>query len=242
MQKINDIVDAKLLSWHQSQEKRNYLGASGIGDNCLRKIQLQYLRKEPEITAQQLRTFDIGHRLEDLVVYWLKIAGFDVRTRNEKNEQFGFSSADGKFRGHVDGLICAFPDELTNFPKAADNRPIAILEIKTMSSKSWNDTKRRTVLISKPIYHAQVQIYMAYLEIERCLFVALNKDTSELYFEVIPFDSEAAQKYSDRAVQVIKASENNELMPCISTDPAFYLCKMCGFRNECRKNEIQGKH
>ena len=78
---------------------------------------------------------------------------------------------------------------------------------------------------------------MAYLNLEQCLFTALNKDTSELYFELIPFDSEAAQRYSDRAVQIIKASERNELLPCISSDPAFFRCKMCGFKDVCRQNE-----
>lgn len=65
-------------------------------------------------------------------------------------------------------------------------------------------------------------------------FTALNKDTSELYFELVPFDSEVAQRYSDRAVQIIKSSENGETVPCISTDPSFFKCKMCAFRNECR--------
>ena len=92
-------------------------------------------------------------------------------------------------------------------------------------------------MLTKPIYYAQVQLYMAYLELEQCLFTALNKDSSELYFELIPFDSEAAQKYSDRAVQVIQASENNEQMPCISSDPSFFKCKMCEFRNVCWAKE-----
>jgi hypothetical protein len=76
---------------------------------------------------------------------------------------------------------------------------------------------------------------LAYLSLDEnpCLFTALNKDTSELYHELIPFDTEAAQRYSDRAVQIIKASENNELMPYISSDSLFYRCKMCGFRDEC---------
>jgi hypothetical protein len=68
-----------------------------------------------------------------------------------------------------------------------------------------------------------------------CVFTALNKDTSELYNELIPFDAEAAQRYSDRAVQIIKATENDELLPCISNDSSFYRCKMCGFRNQCFK-------
>ena len=106
-----------------------------------------------------------------------------------------------------------------------------------LDNKSWNDTAKRGLLITKPLYFAQIQLYMAYLNLEQCLFTALNKDTSELYFELIPFDSEVAQRYSDRAVQIIKASERNELLPCISSDPAFFRCKMCGFKDVCRQNE-----
>jgi hypothetical protein len=169
--------------------------------------------------------------LEDLIIQWLRIAGFDLKTRNENGEQFGFSVADGKFAGHVDGIILSFPEE---FPDKQEGS--TLLEIKTMNNKSWNDTQKRGVLVSKPVYYSQVQLYMAYMNLDRCLFIALNKDTSDLYFEIIPFDPGMAQKYSDRAVQIIKATENNELLPCVSGDSSFFLCKMCGFRDHCWKD------
>ncbi|GHT96856.1 hypothetical protein FACS1894122_15560 [Alphaproteobacteria bacterium] len=53
------------------------------------------------------------------------------------------------------------------------------------------------------------------------------------YHEFIPFDAETAQKYSDRAVQIIKATESNELLPRLSNDSSFFKCKMCGFKNVC---------
>jgi hypothetical protein len=226
MQTINDLLDAKLLEQHKNQEKRNYLGASVIGGDCLRQIQLQYMHRESEFSAQNLRTFAIGNYLEDLIADWIKLAGFDLRTRNENGEQFGFSIADGKLQGHVDGVIFAGPDFM-KYP--------CLLEIKTMNNKSWTDTVKRGVLVSKPLYFAQIQLYMAYLNLDEnpCLFTALNKDNSEIYHEIIQFDAETAQRYSDRAVQIIKASGNNELMPCVSNDSSFYKCKMCGFRDEC---------
>jgi hypothetical protein len=226
MQQINDILDAKLLERHKSQIKRDYLGASILGDECLRRIQLQYMQKESEVSAQTLRTFDIGHYLEDLVAEWMILAGFNLRTKDENGEQFGFSAADGKLKGHVDGIIYGGPD-FCKYPY--------LWECKTLNNKSWTDTAKRGVLVTKPIYYAQVQLYMAYMNLDEnpCLFSALNKDTSELYHEPIAFDAEVAQPYSDRAVQIIKASENNELLPCISNDYSFYKCKMCGFRNEC---------
>jgi hypothetical protein len=169
----------------------------------------------------------------------MKLAGFDLRTRNENNEQFGFSIANGKVAGHVDGIIYAFPSQIAkDYASAAEKtRPGAawLWECKTLNNKSWNDTAKRGVLVSKPLYFAQVQLYMAYMSLDEnpCLFTALNKDTSELYHELIPFDAETAQRYSDRAVQIIKATENAEMLPCVSSDSSFYKCKMCGFRNEC---------
>jgi hypothetical protein len=228
MLQINDLLDAKLIEKHRSQEKRDYLGASMLGDECVRKIQLQYMKHEVDVSAQNLRTFAIGHCLEDLIAEWIRLAGFELRTKDEKGEQFGFSVTDEKIAGHVDGVLKNGPDFL-KYP--------ALWECKTLNNKSWNDTAKRGVLVSKPIYYAQVQLYMAYLDLEAnpCVFTALNKDTSELYHELIPFDAEAAQRYSDRAVQIIKATENNELLPCVSNDSSFYRCKMCGFRNQCFK-------
>ena len=232
MQKINEILDAKIIENHKQQKKRDYLGVSSVGDDCLRKVQLQYEGKEAEFSASTLRTFDIGHRLEDLVAEWLRIAGFELKTRNENGEQFGFSTAKGRIKGHVDGKIVDVSEDL----KEIGLRPQALWECKTLNHKSWQETSKKGLMLTKPLYYAQIQLYMAYLDLEQCLFTALNKDSSELYFELIPFDSEAAQRYSDRAVQIIKASENNEAMPCISSDLSFFKCKMCAFRNECRKS------
>jgi hypothetical protein len=178
------------------------------------------MKREIDFSAQNLRTFAIGNCLEDLIAEWMMLAGFDLRTKDENGEQFGFSIADGKIAGHMDGIIYGFPPELKQkeFASAAkQSRPGSawLWEAKTMSNKSWNDTAKRGVLVSKPIYYAQVQLYMAYLNLDEnpCVFTALNKDNSELYHELISFDSEAAQRYSDRAVQIIKAAENNELLP-----------------------------
>ena len=233
MQRINEILDEKIIEHYKRQKKRDYLGVSSIGDDCLRKVQLQYEGKEAEFSASTLRTFDIGHCLEDLVAEWMRIAGFDLKTKNENGEQFGFSTAEGRIKGHVDGKIIDVSDDLKQFfPRF----PL-LWECKTLHHKSWQETAKKGLMLTKTLYYAQIQLYIAYFELDQCLFTALNKDSSELYFELVPFDSEAAQKYSDRAVQVIQASENSEQMPCISADPSFFKCKMCGFRNVCKAKE-----
>jgi hypothetical protein len=57
-----------------------------------------------------LRIFERGHVMEDCMVAWLRDAGFDLRTRKPDGEQFGFSVADGRLQGHIDGVIVDGPE------------------------------------------------------------------------------------------------------------------------------------
>jgi hypothetical protein len=92
---------------------------------------------------------------------------------------------------------------------------------------------KQGVKASKPIYWSQVQIYMAYLAVERTLFVALDKDTQVLRYEFVAFDAPAAQALSDKAVAVIRAVEARELLPRISDNADFFICTFCPYRVRC---------
>lgn len=230
---LTQIIDKKMIQDYFKGEKRGYLGASSIGDECARRIQYQLWHKKHQIKASTIRTFNIGHVLEDLVAKWLIDVGFGLQTRNAENKQFGFSTADGKFSGHVDGLIFSCSPDLEEALGVKDCPLPWLWETKTMNAKSWKETQKAGVFATKYQYYVQVQVYMAYLDLDCCLFTALNKDTSELYFETIKLDAEIAQRYSDRAVEIIKATENNELLPRIAKDPNFFICKMCKYHEEC---------
>ena len=86
----------------------------------------------------------------------------------------------GRIRGHIDGVIVAGPDVGIIWP--------ALFEHKSLNAKSWADLVKRGVELSKPIYYAQLQIYMAYMDLGTALFTALNKDTQALHHEVVGFD------------------------------------------------------
>ena len=108
-----------------------------------------------------------------------------------------------------------------------------LFEHKALRSSSWQDLVTRGVKASKPIYWAQVQVYMAYLAVERTLFVALDKDTQALRFELVVLDPSAAQALSDKAVAVIRAVEAHDPLPRISDPPDFYICTFCPYRIRC---------
>jgi hypothetical protein len=222
-------VDAALMAERSAVPPRDYLGGSRIGEPCARRLCYELMKVAvddgAEFSGRMLRVFEAGHRFEEMTIRWLRLAGFDLRTHKRNGEQFGFSVAGGRFRGHIDGVIVGGPDVGIEYP--------ILFEHKAVRSSSWQQVVKHGVKVSKPIYWAQVQIYMAYLEVERTLFVALDKDTQALRYELVPFDPPAAQELSDKAADVIRAVAAGELLPRISDQPDFYICTFCPYRNRC---------
>ena len=227
--RINAHVDAALEAAHRAQPPRDYLGGSRIGEPCARRLAYEITRTPADegmgFGGGLLRIFDAGHQLEDLTIGWLQAAGFDLRTRGRDGRQFGFSIAGGRIRGHIDGVIIGGPEVGLSWP--------ALFEHKALNQKSWTDLVKRGLRQSKPVYFAQCQLYMAYMELEVALLTAMNKNTQELYHEVVHFDPAEAQKLSDKAVDILRAVEADELPPRIAIAPDFYLCRMCPYPQRC---------
>ncbi len=234
-ERVSELIDQALCAEHKTQPERDYLGASRLGENCSRKLQYEYTNtpKDEGFSGQTLRIFAAGHVFEELAIRWLRLAGFELFTEKPNGYQFGFSVADGRIRGHVDGIINGAPEALgLTFPM--------LWECKSLNAKSWKDTVKRGVAKSKPVYAAQMATYQAYMEgsvlgISKnpALFTAINKDTAELYFELVPFDASLAQKVSDRAVTILKAADSGELLPRHTADPEHFECRFCAYRNRC---------
>ena len=110
----------------------------------------------------------------------------------------------------------------------------ALWEHKALNKKSWQDTVKRGVTISKPVYAGQIALYQAYMGLPApALFTALNKDTCELHHELVPFDPALAQALSDRAVTILRATDARELLPRHTTNPDHFECRMCSWRERC---------
>ncbi|ABK45098.1 conserved hypothetical protein [Magnetococcus marinus MC-1] len=237
---INHLIDMALEEDNHQQTPRTYLGASRLGVACERALQFEYAHapKDPgrDFDGQLLRIFAAGHLFEDMAIKWLRMAGFELFTTkgNRPNgEQFGFEAAGGRIQGHVDGIIMSGPPSvLMKYP--------CLWECKSLNDKSWKDTVKKGVVLSKPVYATQMAIYQAYMESQvtgisanPALFTAINKDTAELHHELVPFDASLAQKMSDRAVRIIKATEAHELLPRISRESTHFQCRMCAYSDRC---------
>ena len=236
-EQVGTLLDDALARERDAQTPRDYLGASRLGVNCERALQFEYTQTPVDpgraFSGRLLRVFEVGHQLEELVIRWLRLMGFDLYTRNARGGQFGFSVAQGRIKGHVDGILNSGPASLgMSYP--------ALWECKTMNDKSWRDTVKNGVAKSKPVYAAQMAVYQAYMEASvpgisqnPALFTAINKDSQDIWFELVPFDGGLAQRMSDRAVRVISATDAGEMLPRFATTPTHQECRFCSWQERC---------
>lgn len=234
---ITTLIDAALAHERAAQPARTYLGASRLGISCERALQYEYAGAPADpghgFSGRVLRIFEVGHALEALAIRWLRMAGFDLRTVDEEGQQFGFAVADGRIAGHCDGIVIAAPAEL------GLSGPM-LWECKTMADKHWRDCAKKGVAIAKPVYAAQLALYQAYLHEawpgladNPALFTAINKDTQELWFELVPFDGSLAQRMSDRGVRVVQATQVQELLPRGFSERTHFECRFCAYQERC---------
>ena len=215
--------EAMVISPH-----RGYLGASEIGETCQRRLQYGFTDTPKddgaEFSARLLRIFQRGHDGEARMAEWLRAAGFVIETERD-GAQIGFSDCDGRFSGHVDGIIAGGPDGF-EYP--------AIWENKVLGSKGFAQLVRHGLRKAYPKYAAQIAVYQAYLDKPApAIFTALNADSMEIHARLVPFDAALAQECIDRAVTVLSACDHGEQLQRVTSDPDFFVCKLCPWRVRC---------
>lgn len=211
-----------------ASKPRDYLGGSRLGEECARKLQYEFEgRPQRPLDAKTHIIFSFGHYGEDVIADLLKGAGFDLRTHKVNGGQFGFETAGGRIRGHIDGVICDGPAEFGPYPYLWEN--------KWVGGKYWQNIVKNGVAKERPVYAGQVATYQAYMDLTEnpALFSFGNRDTGEIAFERVPFNAKLAQACTDRGVQVIQATEAGERLPRPYASSDFFKCRFCDFREEC---------
>jgi len=202
---------------------RHYLGASSIGSECLRKIQFDWMVTS-RYPSQTRDIFARGHFLEEVARQHLIRVGFKLAPP----DKLAFSTADGLFRGHADGILLAGPElPGMGYP--------CVWEHKGLGDKGWRSVERDGVEKAYPHYAAQIYLYQAYLDVtdHPALFSATNANTCERLHVLVPFDAAQAQAWSDRAVTVIEATRAGELLPRAYDDSKHWRCRSCGHTERC---------
>jgi len=166
--------------------------------------------------------FSTGVREEPRLLDELRGIGATVwETDPETGAQWRVSACDGHFGGSLDGVAQGLPEA----PKSA-----AVLEFKTHNHKSFTSLIENKVQKSKPQHFDQMQVYMGLMQIDRAMYLAVDKDTDDLYCEWVHFDSVRFEQLIDKAQSLINSAQPPTRL---SQDPSFFICKMCNFHRLC---------
>jgi hypothetical protein len=246
----NSIVEKIDQAIESEQESpRHYIGASAVGDECERRVQLDvwpafhpgsetlpFMRAVP-FSGRTRRIFARGHWGEQVTAGYMMEAGFDLRIHRggeadsvERLTPYGFITGRGQIRGNLDGIVFGMKDinDLTsiNFP--------CVWEHKTLGQKTWKAIAKHGLAKESPKYADQIAMYQAYTDNQNpALFSALNADTMELWFELVAFDAVRAQAASDRAVKILQWTRAGDLLPKAATSEDSFPCSFCRRRAGC---------
>ena len=214
-------------AYSQSQDPfRTHLGASGLGDECARKVWYGFRwATKPKFQGRILRLFNRGHLEEGRVIALLLAIGVTVYQQDEHGKQFRISFAEGHAGGSGDGVAVGIPD-LT--PGTA-----CLLEFKTHSDKYFTQMVKDGVRAAKFEHYVQMNLYMRKMGLAVGLYVAVNKNNDDIYMELVPLDVAIADKFLERGEKIVwLESAPNKL----NESPGFFKCRMCDHRNVCHNN------
>ena len=166
---INDAIERAAAT--KAELPRPYLGASIVGDGCLRKVQFDWWCK-PTLPCPRAR------HLRARALFRRRRAPAPDRRRLQVRAARGAGvlRRERRLRGHADGIIIAGPNPLNG---AYLNYPF-LWECKCLNAKNWRAIERDGLEKAFPQYAAQVSLYQAYLDMTNpALFTVVNADTCE---------------------------------------------------------------
>jgi hypothetical protein len=108
-----------------------------------------------------------------------------------------------------------------------------------------NDQRFKLLLKKKvkegfPDYWAQCQLYMKGMELENTLFLAINKNTCEIYREIIPYNEKDAEGLLLKAQRIFEYDSE----PSIFTQAGRkvpLVCSGCDYFDHCYKETIENE-
>lgn len=203
---------------------RLHLGASLIGKSCERALWYDFRwTTAPFHPGRVLRLFETGQLEEARLVRNLRRIGATVLDVDpETGRQWRVEAHGGHFGGSLDAVAL-------NLPEAP--RTWHVVEFKTHASKSFVELVAKGVRPAKPQHFAQMQTYMRLTGLTRALYLAVNKDTDELYVERVELDVEYADRLLAKAGRIVFAARPPDR---VSEDPAWYECRLCAHAELCR--------
>lgn len=223
---VVEAIDAATVKPRKGAGDNRGIAMSQAVAECDRQIwyDLRWAALPETVTGQKQRIFDTGHIYERRLLDWLRAAGADVVEVDEATGgQFRVELADGWVRGKLDGKATGVP-----------GAPVVehVVECKSHKLKSFKALKAAEATgeglrKAKPDHFAQVQLYMHATGIHRGLYLAVCKDSDEVFAERIHYDPTFAIQIEERARRIARADH----MPAAHDG---HWCSWCKAAPQCK--------
>lgn len=214
--RIDDVLTVDL---RKRGRDRSVIRMSEAGD-CARRIGYNLLGYPVEPHSERLLgIFAAGHFFEQLLLAGMTAAGMEVTALLPDGSQFEVLSDDPPMTGHFDGRVRL-------------DGVRSLLEAKSANTSRFMEIVSHGIARSNPKYNAQAQLYMLHDDLPQAFFAVINKDTSDIYTEIVPFDSEYADALLARLRQIWALTRAGAL-PDPEYPKASWTCRSCPFDPLC---------
>lgn len=216
----------------QDNGYRAHLGASIIGTSCDRSLWYTFRwATSARFTGRLLRLFERGQMEEARIVKALRAIGATVFPVDpDTGNQWEFRDETGHFGGSMDAVAIGLPEA----PKTW-----ALVEMKTHSDKSFRDLVAKGVQESKPLHWAQMTVYGYLGDLDRALYLAVNKNNDDLYAEWIHLDRAEGARLVAKAQRIINAPTPPTRAYQSET---FFECRFCNHSAACWGDSLPERH
>lgn len=204
------------------QEKRDYLGYSGVGGKCMRKVWYSFRWADDVFISRRVeRIFRRGDLEEERIINDLSRVGCTVT--DVQREVIGIT---GHARGHIDGIIIGVPTAV---------KTKHLLESKTMKAAQYAKYIKEGLQRFSSTYWQQIHSYMGHCGLKRCLYVCVNKDTEERDFKRIEFDRSQFEEGERIAFNIITSESAPNRLP--NSSRTYFECRICGYNEICHQGK-----
>ncbi len=215
---LKELIHEQVQEARAGQAPRKYLGASSIGNQCERAIWYGYRNYPREDASKLLITFEIGKSLEAMLIEMIAMTPITLMTPMQNNNFLSFAHESvPELSGHLDGLLLI-------------NGEHYVLEIKTANAASYAKAAKVGIRAWRPEYYDQMQTYMGLSTYTKAICLVINKDSSDLYEEIVHFDQMHYELLVSKAARIVKSDVEPERL---SSSPMFFICKMCSYHKVC---------
>lgn len=209
---------------------RGHLGCSLLGRECDRALWYSFhwytLTRH---SAKMVLLFNRGHMEEARFVAILKTAGIHVQQHHTNGKQIRVEGWRKHGGGSTDGVVYGVPDDPTTW---------MVVEMKTHGDKSFTKLKEDGVQHAKYEHFIQMQMYAGRLGLTKMLYVAINKNTDEIWAEIIQFDPVIFARYENREKVIIEATAPP---PKYRDNPKWQPCRFCDHVAVCHEGAVPYK-